>query len=201
MPRSVIPGTTDYRIQSFEDMILDFRGYIRELKKALKTLKVNIRKLKQLKYWDKVDWDFQRLVEYSIKFYDTAIVEISDILGEIQEEVGLHHVRRARQLGETAAELNVRYGRIWHQEYRNKEYSNKDFKLVERLYEEGRNMALSMKDLSNLAERLDDFVGKKVVRKEKGKSIMDALELKPNWFGLGINLKKLASRLTRNKKP
>ncbi len=64
-------------------------------------------------------------------------------------------------MAETGDELNLSYGRVWHREYKHKEYDNPDFRLVEDLYRDGRGMVADMLDLSNLAARLEDFVGRK----------------------------------------
>jgi len=199
MARSLFAGMTDYSQQSFEDMILDLKIWIKNLKEVSDLFPANIQRLKESKYWDKVNVDFQILLHYSIKFYDTSIREISEIVKEIQEEVRLDHIARIRRLYKTASELNRDYGRIWHQNYRHKEYGNKDFKLIEDLYEQGRNMAIDMADLSNLAGRLEDFVGKKAKPKRKVQPGIDMLELKPNFFGLGINLNEVIKKFIKRK--
>ena len=199
MGRSLFAGMTDYSHQSFEDMILDLKIWIKNLKEVSDLFPANIQKLKESQYWDKVNADFQMLLHYSIKFYDTSIREISEMVKEIQEEVRSDHIARIRRLYKTASELDRDYGRIWHQNYRHKEYGNKDFKLVEDLYAQGRDMAIDMRDLSNLAARLEDFVGKKAQPKRKAQPGINLLELKPNFFGLGINLNELIKKFFKRK--
>jgi len=197
MARSLIAGTSDYSHQSFDDMVSDLKTWVKDLRQTSNTLKINVRKLKALKYWDKIPIDFTALIQYSIKFYNTSIQEIFEIVKEIQEEVRSDHVNRIRTLGKTASKLNLGYGEIWHQKYGNKEYNNKYFKLVEELYKEGRGMAIDMIDLSNLAARLEDFIGKKT--KSKQKAWYDIFELKPNILGLGINFNKLIEKFVKKK--
>jgi len=195
--RSLFAGMSDYSHQSFDDMLSDLKTWVNNLKQTSNILKGNVEKLKELKYWDKIPIDFIILIQRSIKFYNTSIQEISEIVEEIQEEVRPDHVARIRRLYKVAIELDFDYGRIWHQKYNNKEYGNKDFKLVEELYGEGRQMAIDMKDLSNLAARLKDFIGKKT--KPQQKAWYDIFELKPNILGLGINFNKLIEKFVKRK--
>lgn len=166
MGRSIFAGFTDYSHQSFKDIVMDLQIWIKNLMEVSDFLPTNIQKLKESKYWDSVNANFQSLVQYSIKFYDTSIQEISEIAKEIQEEVRPNHIVRIRSLYKTASELDLRYGRVWYREDWRKEYGDKDFKVVEKLYQQGRSMAIDMGDLSNLAARLEDFVGKKVKPKQ-----------------------------------
>lgn len=194
MPRASIAGATDYSHQSFEDMVSDLEYLVQRLKRASRIFDITIKKLKKVNYWDKVDIDFQCLLAYATKFHETSIQEISEILSEIQDEVRPDHITRIDRLGKTAIELNIDYGKVWHQQYQNKEYGNKDFKLVETLYGEGRQMAVDMIDLRNLVKRLQDFIGKKTKPKQVKQSFLDIIKLEPNWFGIGLNLKKLIAR-------
>jgi hypothetical protein len=196
----MIAGMTDYSHQTFDDMFLDLQVWIKNLEEVTTIISKNIRKLKELEYWKKVDSDFQGIVQYSLKFYDTSIKEISEILSEIQQEVKVHHVKRIRNLYKTATDLDIRYGEIWHNRYEDKDYDNKNFRLVEELYEQGRGMAIDMRDLSNLAGRLEDFVGRKGKIKTKIGDNVDMLELKPNFFGLGINLNEVIRKFIRRKR-
>lgn len=196
MARSMIAGMTDYSNQSFEDMILDLEEWIQNLKEVAEALPRNVQRLKELQYWEKVDPNFQGLVGYSIKFFETSIKEFSDIVKEIKQEVRVDHVTRIRGLCKTAIDLDFDYGRIWHQKYQDKEYGDTRFSLVEGLYQQGRLMAIDMRDLCNLADRINDFVGKK---SEQKPDAMDMLELKPNFFGMGINLNELINKFFRKK--
>ena len=168
MSRGIFAGMTNYSHQSFDDMVSDLRSWIRSLEEVNSILQNTIEKLKQSGYWGKVNIDFQNLILYAIKFYDTSIREITEIIHEISEEVKLHHVTRIKRLYETASGLNLDYGRVWNQRYLKKEFGTKDFNDVEELYRQGRDMVADMMDLSNLALRLEDFVGKKAKKKETG---------------------------------
>ena len=64
---------------------------------------------------------------------------------------------------------------------------------AENLYSNGRDELYDMIDLCNLSVRLKDFVGK------KSKNNIDLLEIKPNFFGIGLNLNNIIRRLKKKK--
>lgn len=192
MPRSMIAGMTDYRNQSFDDMVTDLKKWSESLKQVVETITSEIDYLQSVDYWEKVDYDFQSVVCYSLKFYETSKKEIDEILPQMSTEVVTHHINRIRRIYQIAEELNRDYGKRWHQDYDNKEYGNDDFKHVQKIYREGRGMAIDLLDLSNLASRLDDFIGKESsVEDKKRRKRLPWLTLNPNMYGIGIDLRKI----------
>lgn len=49
----------------------------------------------------------------------------------------------------------------------NKQYGTKEFTTVERIYSDTRDMAVNLLDMSNMANRLKDYIGKENINKEK----------------------------------
>ncbi len=161
MVRSMIGGCTDYSHQSLEDMEQDLIDWIKYTTDDITTITNNIKILVESGYWGTVDVDFKGIVSYALKFYDTALKEMIIIAKEIQNEVRGDHYKRLRRIGETAIGLNRDFGQVWHREYQNKDYGNKQFAVVERIYADCRDRAVSLQDLQNLADRIKDFIGKK----------------------------------------
>jgi hypothetical protein len=167
MSRSIIAGMTNYEHQSIEDMKHDLRDWLSSLTEVLDFLTGSVDKLKTSGYWDKtVTYDIAGLFGDSIKFYETSIGEITEIIAGINTEIEPHHINRVRALGKSANELNRRFGYVWHRGDVHKDYENPEFSIVEQMYGRGRDMAVDMMDLTNLAVRLEDFVGR------KGKEVM-----------------------------
>jgi hypothetical protein len=112
-------------------------------------------------YWKAhVHTDFRHIVAYSIKHYQTAKTELADIAIEIKHQVQEHHAKRLDRLSTVADDINIRIGKIWHQDYEWKDYGNPDFTIVENIYEDTRDMAVNLLDMSNIAGRLRDYIGK-----------------------------------------
>ena len=168
MSKGSLGGSTDYNHQSFEDMISDLESERRNTSLFLEKIKRDVEKANENSYWDnKVPFDFKNIVAYSIKHYNTAISEFDDITKDIRYEVESHHVNRLKRIAEVARDININIGKIWHQEYLNKEYGNSEFSIVEHVYFDTRNMAVNLLDVSNIAYRLQDFVGKKHIKMKK----------------------------------
>jgi hypothetical protein len=159
MPQGLFGGMTDYSHQSFQDILGDFKNYLQMVQDTAVFIEDNCKKIEE--YWeDKVDYDFKAIVAHSLKFYETAILEITEIIDEIQVEVKETHHKLLINLGSKAIEINHTIGEIWHRNYRLKDYGTTNFSIVESIYSETRDTAVTLMDISNLASRLKDFVGK-----------------------------------------
>ena len=161
MPRGSIAGATDYSHQTLHDILNDLNDWKLSLISTTDYIKATIKQLVDNGYWSTVPYEMASLVAYTLKFYETSIAEIDDIIQGLKVEVQQHHISRLRSLGKTAYDLNIDFGRVWHQEYKLKDYGNPDFSNVERIYSHGRDMVIDMLDLDNAAARLEAFLGMK----------------------------------------
>lgn len=174
MAKGLIGGMTDYSHQSFNDIINDLEREEKNVTEFINQIEANIGKLNVSGYWDEnVPDDFTMIIAYSLKHYKTAKDELSEISKEIQNEVREHHCKRLQRLSTVANEINRDIGKIWHQDYGAKQYGNTDFRIVERIYGDTRDMAVNLLDTSNIAERLTDFIGKTKTTMDKNQNIGD----------------------------
>jgi len=160
MAKGLIGGMTDYSHQSFNDIIEDL---IAEKNRAIEFrngIQSCIDKLEANNYWKSIPVDFKSIIAYSLRHFNTAITEFEDIVKDLQIEVKTHHIQRLQRISTVAQEINVDIGKVWHQQYIGKDYSNNDFRIVEEIYGGTRDMAVNLLDISNIAERLKDFIGK-----------------------------------------
>jgi hypothetical protein len=165
MVRGLIVGGTDYSHQSFSEMMIDLQNWIRALNEDSVKLEQIIKSLEEQKYWSKVNYDFRGLIHETLRFFGTAIEEISEISSELQETVRKDHIQRLRSLTATAKRMNQQFGEVWNQEPEWTDYNHPSFKLVEDLYQIGRDMVADLIDVGNLASRLADFEGKRSVER------------------------------------
>lgn len=161
MPRGLFAGMTDYSHQTFRDILDDLNNWRMNLISTTETINTIVKQLQESGYWKKVPDDFSSLVMYALKYYKTSTTEISDIIQNLEIEVQENHISRLRSLAKTADELNLDFGQVWHRQYESKDYGELNFSNVEKIYSLGRNMVVDMLDLSNVAARLEDFVGMK----------------------------------------
>lgn len=201
MTRSLFPGTTEYASQSLDDILPDLIAWEDELEKTNAELMSIVKELEESEYWKTVYVGFRDIIAYAIKFYGTSKNEISDIIGELSIEVQSHHVSRLKTIGLTAQKLNSEFGSVWKRDYpeQNMDYDNSSFLQVDRLYGKGRDMAAGLLDIINVADRLNDFVGKKTQGETTSAQLNKIFELKPNICGFGININAIIERF-RGKK-
>lgn len=167
MAKGLIGGMTDYNHQSFSDILDDLREEKRRTTEFKNAITENVDKLKANSYWDKIPYDFKGIVAYSLRHYNTSIEEFEDISKDIQIEVKEHHVKRLHKIAQVAHEINGKIGKIWHQGYDNKDYDDPDFRIVEHVYCDTRDMAVNLLDVANISERLKDFNGRQNLKMKK----------------------------------
>ena len=163
MAKGLIGGMTDYSHQSFNDIISDLESEKVNTIAFITMIEEEIEKANENKYWDnKVPHVFKSIVAYSINNYRTTVTELGEIVEEIKNEVQEHHCRRLQRISEVADEINVEIGQVWNRKYdeKIKDYGEKDFRHVEQVYGYTRDMAVNLLDISNLASRLKDYIGK-----------------------------------------
>lgn len=158
MSRGLFAGSTDYSEQPLREMVYDLVNWKNNINSTIDILAKGFEKLQSSEYWGHIDQNFVLIIVKSKEFYEMSVNEIKDILQEIYIEITDQHIQKLANLGEIALETDRNYGEKWV-EYRKKDYGNPDFGLVERLYSEGRDCAVDMVDLSNLAFGLNKFVG------------------------------------------
>lgn len=172
MAKGLIGGMTDYSHQSFSDIVADLENEQINLTIFINAIEENKVIVIKSGYWNKkVPNVFIMIVEYSLKAYKTAQEELIEITKEIQIEVREDHCKRLQSISSVADKINSGIGKIWHNKYDKKEYGNPDFKIVENIYRDTRDMAVSLLDTSNIASRLKDFIGKTKLTIKKNQNL------------------------------
>jgi hypothetical protein len=162
MAIGLFAGMTDYSHQSISDIIEDLDFQYRNISAYIEMIEKNKAILESNKYWqENVPFSFKGIAEYALKHYKTTQEELGEVKIEIGELVEEHHVKRIGNIAKVAHEINIDIGQIWHRDYPNKNHGSKNFRIVERIYADTRDMAVNMLDCSNIAERLKDFIGRK----------------------------------------
>ncbi|MEQ6118670.1 hypothetical protein [Reichenbachiella sp. MALMAid0571] len=162
MAKGLLAGMTDYNHQSFEDILGDLKKERQNAAAFKNKIQQNIDILTKNGYWaNSVPFDFRNIVAYAMTHFNTVISELTDMENDLQNEVQQNHLKRLRKISTVAQENNIAIGKIWHQQYDNKDYENDDFRKVESVYCDTRDMAVNLLDVENIAERLEDYIGKK----------------------------------------
>ena len=168
MAKSIMGGMTDYRHQSFSDILSEINNEERQTIAFRDAILKNIEDLQRSSYWEKnVESNFVSIINYSLLFYKTTIDELSSLSKELRIEVKDYHVNQLKNIGKVAGELNFDIGKIWHNYYLRKDYGEENFRKVENIYADARDLAVRLQDMSNMAERLNDFIGKTPLHMKK----------------------------------
>ena len=158
MTRSMAIGMTDYSSQSPKDMLIDLEQWIKSLQDTNLVFNSTIDELRQVGYWENIDFDFRASCFGLVQFFTTAVTDLQEVINGMHSEIKPYHIRLLKNLGNKAQEQHTFHRKKWR-EYENKEYGDPTFRKVEKLYEEGSDMTGDMYDLNNLMHRLEDFVG------------------------------------------
>lgn len=168
MAKGLFGGMTDYNHQSFTDILNDLEEERIRIESYREKIQSDITQLQVSGYWnDKVPNSFKGIVSYAMRHFSTTISELYDIQKDLLKEVKEHHIKRLQKIASVAQEININIGKVWHQQYNNKEYGRDEFNTVETIYADTRDMAVNLLDASNIAERLHDFVGKTELQSPK----------------------------------
>lgn len=161
MSRADTAGMTDYSHQSLEAILKDLSNWLIVLKEIMTYLENNSQKLVDNGYWEEVNGDFKWIFARTYKFYATALIEIKEIKEQLPIEVQSNHVMRLNRIGIATHEIYMDWSDVWVNDVKPKQYGNPNFLILEDLHNRSVDIAADLMDLSNAADRLKDYVGRK----------------------------------------
>ncbi len=162
MTKGLLGGMTNYSHQSFSAILDDLERERKNTQHLKKNIENNIDILTDNCYWTKnVPIDFRSIINFALTHYTTAIDEFHNLIKDIKKDVKENHINRLTTIAETSHEINERIGKIWLEDYIDKEYGNVNFERVETIYENARDLAVNLLDIQNSANKLKGFVGYK----------------------------------------
>ncbi|KFZ26604.1 MAG: hypothetical protein KQ78_01193 [Candidatus Izimaplasma bacterium HR2] len=171
MSQGMFAGATDYSHQSLEDIKEDIEKWIEYGEETNKLITNSIVKLKETNFWNSVPFDFQSTLGGTIKYTNTFKSDGLLILEAINNgQITNKEVTLLRNLGNQAIEYNDHYGKTYNSESRWKDYSNPDFRIAEKLYQNGRDYVISLMDAQNASFRLEDY-------ESKGESTVNKIDI------------------------
>lgn len=159
MTQGLIGGATSYEEQSLEDIISDIESWCDYTRNRKEFIIQRKNKLKEIRFWDNIPFNFQMTLETTIMYFDTVIHDLLLIKNMIINGlISEREVKLLRKIGIKAREFNKEYGETYKEEHEWKEYGNVNFRIVEEMYGKGRDCFVTMQDASNAASRLEDYM-------------------------------------------
>lgn len=192
-PRALMAGMTDYTGVQLPDIIDHIVGWRDDLDFAVSTLIGMRERLGALGN----DWrvtDGVGEASFFIDLFERYRADVERLRIELPNGVHAKHVEIVEQIYRSAVleEKRCVSMKMNHHLYALSE-SNQAQTLVGDIYAVSRDTIVNLKDFSNLAPRLRTFVGSSPAVSEAEPT--KALELKPNVFGVGLNLNHIVDRL------
>jgi hypothetical protein len=197
LPRSPFAGDTNYFGATIQDLVAhlnDWRKMTQETIDELNKLRADV-----VEKQDRLDEPVGVLdfIDYMVNQFQRFINDFDRIIRELPSSVEERHVeliRRLAQRGQTLDQSCVQF----KQDYIRRPLKDERLRpLIDTVYSEARSMTIDYADLFNLLGQLKTFVGTRVESQQLSIDDVDVLELKPNVFGLGVNLNHLVKRFGR----
>jgi hypothetical protein len=189
-PRSLFAGDTDYTGVSLEDIVehlgrwrdaldsdLQFLANVRRRLAALEPLDANEVK-NGLEYLD-----------YFADLFARYSADIARLERELPSGALPRHVQLTRQLYQSSRseeQLCVLFKQRHYLDALRDE--DRVQNTLAEIYRVTRDEVINLRDLSNVVPRLETYVGSEALQPASARSAVNALELKPNVFGIGVNL-------------
>lgn len=162
MAQSLFAGMTNYSEQTIFDIKMDIEKWIEYCQEIKNLFRDTIDELKAAKYWDaKVPFGFQVFCLNVGTVCDTFITDFRIILSSIKDDnITKREIDLMQNIYRVACEKedeswqsfkNYDDGH-WH------EYGNPLFKKAEDLYGKGRDFFVTLRDVSNAAARMENYM-------------------------------------------
>src|SRR5699024_1569925 len=159
MAQGIFGGMTSYEDQSIADIVEDIKRWTAYTKEIKKFIEDGIDALKDSGFWANIQYNFQATLMSSIRCQNTIISDIGFILKAIEEtKLTNREVELMKIVGMNTIEYTGENEETYKEEHNWKAYGNKDFKLVEELYGNGRDYFVTMQDAVNVSVRLGDYI-------------------------------------------
>ncbi len=192
--RSLFAGATDYRGAELSDILTHLEAWRRNTQDTIDLLLALKPKVEE--HRDQLDDpnDIINFIESFLGLLQRYIKDFTRLLAEMPKSVHQRHVEivvQLAELGETADQRCVSFKTA----HIGRALKNESFRwLLDETYGDARDQAVDYEDLFNVASRLKTFLGTSSEPNKISIEDIDVLELKPNFFGLGLNLNHLIKR-------
>ena len=166
MAQGLFGGCTSYEVQSLNSIIKDVENWKSYSQIINRELKERVEKAKENKFWEKVGFDFKMTIISTINYTENMLYDFDMIINACRlDELTEREVTLLYNIGKNAHEFNRQYPRDFKGDNRWHDYGNKDFENIEKMYQDGRDFFVTLLDATNAANRLKDYINKKIVNK------------------------------------
>jgi len=185
---------TGVPLQDIYEHLKDWRNSTNELLHNL-----NEHKAKAIQYKEQIDRVnvIISFIDGSIDLFSRFLSDFDRLIAEIPDQVTAPHIEIISQILRRS-ELHEQSCVLFKQDHIEKSIRDESMRpLLDAIYADTRDEIVDYSDLSNVIPRLKTYIGSGLRNNEHGVSddALDALELKPNIFGIGFHLNYLIKRV------
>lgn len=159
MAQSIFAGGTAYDHQTLDDIDEDINKWIQFTIDSRDKIKELRGDLENSSYWKETPYDFVLLLNSTDLCFETIISDLKSIDDGIKNErISNKEVKLLENIGHLSEKFEKRYGNVKVETFTHRIYSEEGFKPVIKIYNEGRELFLTLLDASNASARLNDYV-------------------------------------------
>jgi len=188
-PRSWIVGTTDY--SGFT--LAECKEHLEEWRESMGKVRTDLERFHRELRAEAEDAVHRQALEFganSIDYLERMDADLVRLITETESEVGQAHLELLRQMVESLDYEHSRCVAFKSEYVGSLGLEPRSHWLMDRLYGDYRGVLWYFSDLKNLGYRLRTFEKLPSEKRDLRKSLSDSLELKPNFCGIGLDLKK-----------
>ena len=192
LERSTFAGMTDYTGVALSDILAHLRDWEKSTAAAATKLKSYASRVEASPGAFENSREVLRFCARFSDLFQRYVADFRRLISELPNGVRESHVKIVRGLYESAHHEDnaiLRFRNDWVYKALRDESTRP---LLDSIYSEAREVMVDFQDLSNLAPRLETFVGGEAPRE-----ILTDFHLKPNFFGVGWNLNRTLARLSK----
>lgn len=195
--RATIRGGTDYTGVSLQDIYEHFTEWQKSTNDLIQKLtSFRSEALENKKNIDHID-DIIDFIDLSIDLFGRFLSDWDRLLIEVPCAVTEAHIEILSQILKRS-EFHEKSCVNFKHDHIAKDLRDESMRhLLDDIYAKTRDEIINYSDLDNAIPRLKTYIGAKLQGEQRGLTIDDTevLELKPNFFGIGLNLNYLIKRL------
>lgn len=190
--RSYLAGMTDYTGVGLDNIHVHLREWMENTDKTINDLRRYRESAENQSSLLKNSKQIISYIDYFIDLFSRYRSDLERLVDETKESVSAAHVEIISQLYKSSTveeQTTIQFRDDWvyrslpHEEIR---------PLLDDVYRDTRDRLIDFRDLSNLAPRLKTFIRDS---SPLSSEVLQDLHLKPNIFGIGININRIMGRL------
>ncbi|MCY7473006.1 hypothetical protein [Bacillus safensis] len=159
MAQGLIGGMTPYGDQSLDEIKVDLNNWKVYAERILNFFSEKLEYLQQQKYMNNVPYNLQCVFFETIRKTKTFIYDIEIIKKSIAaDRITKKEVTLLKNIGTVSFKTNREYGTTYHEDTSWHEYDDANFRIAEKLYQDGRDFFVTLQDSSNAADRLENYM-------------------------------------------